>query len=145
MRGIRVQFRSAGGPWVYVKTGGSGGTTDPDAAYVFPDYESARERVLAMTRHPSSLDARVLGVEAPPPFKPGLPRRRTKKPGVIALAKGYSSASEDLKSRAARALGWSEADVRRMSWLSLREVVRHVDPALAEEITVHNRTGRGLL
>lgn len=44
-------------------------------------------------------------------------------------------AVESLHTRAARVLGWSERDVTSVSFHSLRELVRPIDPALAEDIT----------
>jgi hypothetical protein len=39
-----------------------------------------------------------------------------------------------LHARAAKALGWSESDVRSVSLQSLRDLVRPVDPKLAADI-----------
>lgn len=47
----------------------------------------------------------------------------------------------DLHDRAARVLGWSPADVRSLSMHSLRELVRPVDPALADEISLAIQSG----
>lgn len=45
---------------------------------------------------------------------------------------------------AAKALGWPLKDVQSMSLQSLREAVRHVDPALAEDMSSEIRSGRVL-
>jgi hypothetical protein len=47
----------------------------------------------------------------------------------------------DLHDRAARALGWSPADARSVSMHSLRDLVRPVDPELAQEISVAIQSG----
>lgn len=49
--------------------------------------------------------------------------------------------TSDLDARIARALGWPIADVHSMSLQSLRELVRPVDTALAEEITLSIGSG----
>jgi hypothetical protein len=57
---------------------------------------------------------------------------------------GYSAASEDIRSRAARVLGWSETDARSFSLQALRDIVRPVDPKLAQEISERVSSGRVL-
>ena len=47
-----------------------------------------------------------------------------------------------LHERAAAALGWSVRDTHSMAMQSLRAAVRHVNPALAEEISREIRSGR---
>jgi hypothetical protein len=47
-----------------------------------------------------------------------------------------------LHERAARALGWSVRDTQSMSMHALREAVRPVNPALAEEMSREIRSGR---
>lgn len=47
----------------------------------------------------------------------------------------------DLHDRAARALGWNPADVRSVSMQSLRDLVRAVNPALADEISLAIQSG----
>lgn len=47
----------------------------------------------------------------------------------------------DLHDRAARALGWSADDVRSVSMQSLRDLVRPVDPNLAQEISLAIQSG----
>lgn len=49
--------------------------------------------------------------------------------------------NDSLHRRIAAALGWSESSTRSMSLASLREIVRPVDPALAEEIGERIRSG----
>ncbi len=46
-----------------------------------------------------------------------------------------------LHERAARALGWSVADTQSMSLAALRDVVRPVSPALAEEMSRKIQSG----
>ena len=53
--------------------------------------------------------------------------------------------SENLRSRIAHALGWSEADVRSFSLQALRDLVRPVDAGLAREIEERVSSGRILL
>lgn len=50
-------------------------------------------------------------------------------------------ANDSLRRRIAQALGWSESGTRSMSLASLRDLVRPVDPALAEEIGERIRAG----
>lgn len=50
-------------------------------------------------------------------------------------------ANDSLHRRIAAALGWSESGTRSMSLASLRDLVRPVDPALAEEIGDRIRSG----
>jgi hypothetical protein len=57
---------------------------------------------------------------------------------------GYGASSEDIRSRIARALGWSEADARSLSLQALRDIVRPVDSGLAQEITDRVASGRVL-
>lgn len=47
----------------------------------------------------------------------------------------------DLHDRAARALGWNVNDVRSVSMQSLRDLVRPVDPNLAQEISLAIQSG----
>lgn len=47
--------------------------------------------------------------------------------------------------RIAETLGWSEQGVRSFSFHSLRELVRHKNPELADEITEYIRTGLYLI
>jgi hypothetical protein len=49
---------------------------------------------------------------------------------------GPSAQTHDLHERVALALGWTPAEARSMSLPSLREAVRHVNPGLANEITM---------
>lgn len=51
------------------------------------------------------------------------------------------AANDSLHRRIAEALGWSESGTRSMSLASLRDLVRPVDPALAEEIGNRIRSG----
>lgn len=44
--------------------------------------------------------------------------------------------------RIAKALGWSDAEVRSLSMASLREIVRAADPSLASEISDTIQTGQ---
>jgi hypothetical protein len=48
---------------------------------------------------------------------------------------------ENLRDRAAKALGWSETDARAVSLASLRELLRFNHPNLSQEIA--NFTARG--
>jgi hypothetical protein len=63
----------------------------------------------------------------------------------VASSIALSSSSEDLRSRIARTLGWSETDARSFSPQALRDLVRPVDPALAREIDERMGSGRILL
>lgn len=47
----------------------------------------------------------------------------------------------DLYDRAARALGWKPADARTVSMHTLRDLVRPVDPDLAQEMTLAIQSG----
>ena len=47
----------------------------------------------------------------------------------------------DLYDRAARALGWKPADARTVSMRTLRDLVRPVDPDLAQEMTLAIQSG----
>jgi hypothetical protein len=58
---------------------------------------------------------------------------------------GYSVGSENIRSRIASTLGWSEADARGFSLQTLRDLVRPADPALAREIDERVSSGRILL
>lgn len=48
---------------------------------------------------------------------------------------------DPLHDRIAKALGWSARDVRSMSMQTLRDLVRPVNPALAEEMSLVIRSG----
>jgi hypothetical protein len=50
-----------------------------------------------------------------------------------------------LHERAAHALGWSLADTQSMSLAALRDVVRPVNPALAEEMSRKIQSGRHIV
>lgn len=52
-----------------------------------------------------------------------------------ALRRRYGRAVGSIHERAARALGWPLQDVQSLSFHSLRELVRPVDPGLASEMT----------
>lgn len=47
--------------------------------------------------------------------------------------------------RIAKALDWTEAEVKSFSWMTLRELVRTVDKKLAHEMTVMIRTGEYII
>ena len=47
----------------------------------------------------------------------------------------------DLHDRVAKALGWSARDVRAVSMQSLRDLVRPVDPDLAQELSYAIQSG----
>jgi hypothetical protein len=70
--------------------------------------------------------------------------KQSKKPSS---SRRFRSASDNgsLYARIARALGWPIADVRSMSLHSLRDLVRPVDRALADEISDAIHSGRYIL
>jgi hypothetical protein len=47
----------------------------------------------------------------------------------------------DLRARVAKALGWPPRDVQSLSMQSLRDLVRPVDPALADEMSLAIQSG----
>lgn len=53
----------------------------------------------------------------------------------------FGDAGGSLHERAARALGWSVADAQSMSLAALRDVVRPVNSALAEEMSRKIQSG----
>ena len=74
-------------------------------------------------------------------------KRRVPQPDMSWLfgPNSYSPSSEDIRSRAARTLGWSEADARSLSLASIRDLVRPADPSLAREIDDRIASGKVLL
>ena len=50
-----------------------------------------------------------------------------------------------LHARIAKALGWTEAEVKSFSFQALREIVRPVDPKLADELSEELRSGRYII
>lgn len=50
-----------------------------------------------------------------------------------------------LHERIARALGWTVKDAQSLSMAALRDLVRPVDPCLAEDISDHIQSGRYIL
>ena len=53
--------------------------------------------------------------------------------------------SDELCTRIASALGWSESDVRSFNILALRDIVRPVSQKLADELSALHRSGDMIL
>jgi hypothetical protein len=62
-------------------------------------------------------------------------------PDMSWLYGGPDPRKHDLHERVAQALGWTADEVRSMSLAALREVVRPVNPGLAQELSMKIQSG----